>query len=50
MTDENNEETTDITAPSEPTHEATTPPGENEPDAERVEDAKEQIDKVGGGH
>ena len=50
MTDDNTEEKTDLTAPSEPTHEATTPPGENRPDPERTEQAKEQLEQPGAGH
>ena len=39
-----------ITSPDAPTHEATTPPGENQPDPERLEDAREQLEKPGAGH
>lgn len=44
------EEKTDITSPGDPTHEATTPPGENAPDPQRTEQAEEQLDQAAGGH
>ena len=50
MTNETNTDHTDLTSPSEPTHEATTPPGENKPDPERTEQAKEQLEQPGAGH
>ncbi len=40
----------DITSPDEPTHEATTPPGNGEPDPEPSEQAEEKLDQAGGGH
>jgi hypothetical protein len=39
-----------ITSPSEDQHEATTPPGGNEPDEEATEEAREKLDQAGGGH
>lgn len=39
-----------ITSPDEPTHEATTPPGENAPDPEKVDQAEDDLGKAGGGH
>ena len=39
-----------LTSPSEPTHEATTPPGENRPDPERLKEAEEQLEQPGAGH
>ena len=46
------EETQDkgITSPDEPTHEATTPPGNADVDQEAVEKGKETIEQAGGGH
>ena len=48
MTDET--DNSGLTSPDEPTHEATTPPGENTPDEERVQQAEEQLEQAGGGH
>ncbi len=39
-----------ITSPDEPTHEATTPPGNPEPDQAAVEQAEENLEQAGGGH
>ena len=39
-----------ITSPEEPTHEATTPPGEGEVDEGAVEQGEEGLDQAGGGH
>ncbi len=39
-----------ITSPSEPTHEATTPPGNQEVDQEALRKAEEELEKPGGGH
>ena len=39
-----------ITSPDEPTHEATTPPGNADIDQEAVEKGKEKIEQAGGGH
>lgn len=39
-----------ITSPDVPTHEATTPPGNPEPDADAVRRAEEDLEKAGGGH
>ena len=44
------EEERDITSPEEPTHEATTPPGNGEPDEEAVEKGEDKLDQAGGGH
>jgi hypothetical protein len=38
------------TTPEEPTHEATTPPGNGEPDEGAVEGAEDKLDQAGGGH
>ena len=38
-----------ITGPSEPTHEATTPPDNPEPDAAAAEQSEEKLDQAGGG-
>jgi hypothetical protein len=40
----------DTTSPDEPTHEATTPPGNPEVDEEAVEQGEEKLDQAGGGH
>jgi hypothetical protein len=37
----------DITGPEDPTHEATTPPGNGEADDEAVEEAKDKLDEAG---
>ena len=48
---ESQEETTDGgTTPEEPTHEATTPPGNGETDQEAVEQGEDKLDQAGGGH
>ena len=39
----------DITGPKDPTHEATTPPGNPEADDEAVEQSKEKLEEAGGG-
>lgn len=39
-----------ITSPSEPTHEATTPPDNPEPDQAAVEQGEEKLGQAGGGH
>ena len=38
------------TTPEEPTHEATTPPGNGEPDEGATEEAQDKLDQAGGGH
>ena len=38
------------TSPSEPTHEATTPPGNGDVDQEAQEKGQDQLDQAGGGH
>jgi hypothetical protein len=48
MTDETTEK--GITTPPDPTHEATTPPGNQEADPERTRQAEEELEKPGGGH
>ena len=40
----------DITSPEDPTHEATTPPGNGDADEEAVEQGEEKLDQAGGGH
>jgi hypothetical protein len=40
----------DITSPEDPTHEATTPPGNGEADEEAVEEGEDKLDQAGGGH
>ena len=44
------EEERDITSPEDPTHEATTPPGNGEPDEGATEEAEDKLDQAGGGH
>ena len=44
------EEERDITSPDEPTHEATTPPGNGEADEDATEEAQDKLDQAGGGH
>ena len=39
-----------ITSPDEPTHEATTPPDNPEPDQAAVEEGEEKLEQAGGGH
>ena len=39
-----------ITSPPDPTHEATTPPGNPDADQEAVEQSQEKLDQAGGGH
>jgi hypothetical protein len=38
------------TSPDDPTHEATTPPGQGDVDEGAVEKAEEGLDQAGGGH
>jgi hypothetical protein len=38
------------TSPDDPTHEATTPPGNPERDDDAVREAEDQLDQAGGGH
>ncbi|MBN1528987.1 MAG: hypothetical protein JW895_07995 [Thermoleophilaceae bacterium] len=40
----------ETTTPDDATHEATTPPGNPEPDEQAVEEAEEGLDQAGGGH
>lgn len=40
----------DTTSPEEPTHEATTPPGNGEADEAAVEEGQDKLDQAGGGH
>jgi len=46
----NQEQERDITSPEDPTHEATTPPGNGEADEEAVEQGEEKLDQAGAGH
>jgi hypothetical protein len=39
-----------MTSPPEPTHEATTPPGNPEPDQESVRRGEDSLEQAGGGH
>ena len=38
------------TSPQEPTHEATTPPGNGPADEGAAEEAQDKLDQAGGGH
>jgi hypothetical protein len=40
----------DITAPPEPTHEATSPPGNPERDEQAVQEGEDKLEQAGGGH
>ena len=44
------EEKKDITSPEDPTHEATTPPGNGAADEDAVEQSEDKLDQAGGGH
>ena len=44
------EQDRDITSPEDPTHEATTPPGNGEADEGATEAAEDKLDQAGGGH
>ena len=46
--DENTEK--GITSPDDPTHEATTPPDNPEPDSDALEQSEEKLEQAGGGH
>lgn len=39
-----------ITSPDEPTHEATSPPGNPEADEDAVREAEDKLGQAGGGH
>ncbi len=39
-----------ITSPSDPTHEATTPPGNGEVDQDALKKGADTIEQAGGGH
>ena len=45
-----NETDQQTTSPPDQTHEATTPPGNPEPDQEAVEKGQEGLEQAGGGH
>lgn len=38
------------TSPREPTHEATTPPGNADRDEDAIEEAQDRLEQAGGGH
>ena len=40
----------DITSPPDPTHDATTPPGNPPADERAVRESEEKLDQAGGGH
>ncbi len=48
MAEDNSEQ--GITSPPDPTHEATTPPGNPEVDQDALKKAAEELEKPGGGH
>ncbi len=39
-----------ITSPPDPTHEATTPPGNGDLDSDALQKGEETIEQAGGGH
>ena len=39
-----------ITSPDQPTHEATTPPGNGDVDQDKLQQSEEELEKPGGGH
>jgi hypothetical protein len=41
---------TGITSPPDPTHEATTPPGNGDRDEEAISRAEDELERPGGGH
>jgi hypothetical protein len=47
---EADETTRETTTPPDPTHEATTPPGNPEPDEQAVREGEDKLDQAGGGH
>ena len=40
----------ETTSPNEPTHEATTPPGNPDRDEDAIKEAEEGLEQAGGGH
>lgn len=40
----------ETTSPNEPTHEATTPPGNPDRDEDAIDEAQEGLEQAGGGH
>lgn len=50
MTFESEEQNEGTTTPDDPTHEATTPPGNGDADEGAVEEAQDKLDQAGGGH
>ena len=38
------------TSPSDPTHEATTPPGNSDVDQDALDKGRENLEQAGGGH
>ncbi|MEJ7750007.1 MAG: hypothetical protein WKF32_00980 [Thermoleophilaceae bacterium] len=38
------------TSPPDPTHEATTPPGQGDRDERAIKEAEDKLDQAGGGH
>jgi hypothetical protein len=40
----------ETTSPNEPTHEATTPPGNPDTDEDALKEAEEGLEQAGGGH
>ena len=47
---ENDPQKNETTSPSEPTHDATTPPGNPETDQDALDRDREKLDQAGGGH
>ena len=50
MTDDDVKTEHGSTSPPDPTHEATTPPGNQEVDQDKLDQALEDLEKPGGGH
>jgi hypothetical protein len=50
QTQENLQTERGATSPPDPTHEATTPPGNPEADEDAVRTAEEKLGQAGGGH
>jgi hypothetical protein len=44
------EEDKDLTAPPNPTHEASSPPSSPEPDEDAVREGEDKLEQAGGGH
>jgi hypothetical protein len=45
-----NEQEKSTTSPPDPTHDATTPPGQGDRDESATEQSEDKLDQAGGGH